>query len=81
MERATGNKIKLKVFDNSGNILCIILDMEASQVQALGTTIIRMKINNPSISKIEDIDPNVLVQYLIKLCFVHWKRYGFSLFS
>jgi len=50
--------------------------MEASQVKGLGTTIIRMKMNDPSISTISVVDPDVIVQFLIKLCYVHWKRSG-----
>lgn len=75
VEKATGRRIKFKIFDSSGNILCIILDMEAAQVQGLGATIIRMNINDPSISKITEVDPDIIVQYLIKLCYVHWDRY------
>jgi len=74
IETATGRKIKFKVFEESGNILSIILDMEASQVKGLGTTIIRMKMNDPSISKISEVDPDIIVQFLIKLCYVHWER-------
>ena len=76
VERATGKKIKFKVFDPSGNLLCIILDMEPAQVQGLGTTIIRLKLNDPLVSKIADLDPNEIVKFLIKLCFVHYERYS-----
>jgi len=76
IETATGRKIKFKVFEESGNILAIILDMEASQVKGLGTTIIRMKMNDPAISKISESDPDIVVQFLIKLCYIHWERYG-----
>jgi len=75
IETATGRKIKFKVFEESGNILSIILDMEASQVKGLGTTIIRLNMNDPSISKISEVDPDIIVQFLIKLCYVHWERY------
>lgn len=55
--------------------------MEPAQVQGLGTTIIRLKLNDPSISKIMETDPNEIVQYLLKLCFVHWERYVFDSFK
>lgn len=74
IKTATGKDIKFKVFDNSGNIQCVILDMEAAQVQGLGTAIIQMKMNDPLTSKITEVDPDILVQYLIKLCYVHWDR-------
>jgi hypothetical protein len=77
---ATGKDIKFKVFDDSGNIQCIILDMEAAQVQGLGAAIIQMKMNDPLTSKITEVDPDILVQYLIKLCYIHWDRYKFSLY-
>ena len=75
VEKATGSKIQFKVFNESaGNILCVILDMEAAQVQGLGAAIIRLKMNDPLVSKITEVDPDIIVQYLIKLCFVHWAR-------
>ena len=74
IKTATGKGIKFKVFDDSGNIQCVILDMEAAQVQGLGAAIIQMKMNDPSISQITEVDPDILIQYLIKLCYVHWDR-------
>ena len=75
VEKATGRKIQFKVFNESnGNILCVILDMEAAQVQGLGAAIIHLKMNDPLVSKITEVDPDIIVQYLIKLCFVHWER-------
>ena len=74
VKMATGQGIKFKVFDDSGNIQCVILNIEATQVQGLGATITQMKMNNPSISGITEVEPDVLVQYLIKLCYVHWDR-------
>ena len=72
VEKATGRPVKFKAFDPSGNILAIILDMEASQVQGLGTTLLRMKMNSPSVTA--ESNPDRIVQYVIKLCVVHWKR-------
>ena len=40
IEKATGHKVKFKVFDPSGNVLAIILDMEAAQAQGLGDALI-----------------------------------------
>jgi hypothetical protein len=81
VEKATGRKIQFKVFNEMGNILCVILDMEAAQVQGLGAAIIHLKMNNSSVRTTTEVDPDVIVQYLIKLCnfcFVHWERYEFS---
>lgn len=77
----TGKGIKFKVFDDSGTIQCVILDMEAAQVQGLGVAITQMKMNDPSSSQITEVDPDILVQYLIKLCYVHWDRQVHILFS
>ena len=74
VKTATGKGIKFKAFDDSGNIQCVILDMEAAQVQGLGVAITQMKMNDPSISQITEVEPDVLVQYLIKLCYIHWDR-------
>lgn len=74
IEKATGHNIKFKVFDTSGNILAVILDMEAAQVQGLGDAIICLQMNDPTKSGIYDTDPEVLVQFLVKLCTVHFDR-------
>jgi hypothetical protein len=74
IEKATGLKLKFKVFDPSGNILAILLDMEAAQVQGLGDTLAQLQMNDPAKSGIFVTDPQVLVQFLIKLCTVHFER-------
>ena len=66
------------IFDDHIALSRVILDMEAAQVQGLGAAIIRLKMNNSSVRMTTEVDPDVIVQYLIKLCFVHWERYGFS---
>ena len=72
IEKATGCKVKFKVFDPSGNVLAIILDMEAAQAQGLGDALIRLQFNNPNKTGIFETDPQVLVQFLIKLCTQHF---------
>jgi hypothetical protein len=52
----------------------MILDSEAAQVQGLGDALVRLQMNNPAISKISETNPEVLVQFLIKLCTIHWDR-------
>ena len=69
VEKATGRKIQFKVFNESaGNILCVILDMEAAQVQGLGAAIIHLKMNNPAISPTPMLTCNMLSQYSISIC-------------
>lgn len=72
IEKATSHAVKFKVFNESGNILAIILNMEAAQVQGLGDAILRLHMNSPKKCKI--VNPDVLVQFLIKLCTIHFKR-------
>jgi hypothetical protein len=72
IEKATGRKIKFKVFDPSGNVLAIILDMEAAQVQGFGDALIRLQFNDLTKSGITESNSQVLVQFLIKLCTQHF---------
>lgn len=83
VEKATGHKIKFKVFDKLGNILAIILDMEAAQVQGLGHALLRLLLSDPpsdfSTSFLTKFgsNPDILVQFIIKLCAVHFDRFVF----
>ena len=74
IEKATGRRLKFKAFDVAGNIRALILDMEAAQVQGLGDALVRLQMNNPAISGINETDPEILVQFIIKLCTVHFER-------
>jgi hypothetical protein len=41
IEKAAGRKVRFKVFDRTaGNLLAVILDMEAAQVQGLGDAVL-----------------------------------------
>ena len=75
IEKATHQQVKFKVFDKSGHLLAILLDMEAAQVQGLGDAVVRLRMNNPATSGIHETDPDVLVQFFIKLCTVHFERH------
>jgi hypothetical protein len=74
IEKATRRQVKFKVFDNMGHLLAVLLDMEAAQVQGLGDAVVRLCMNNPATSGIHETDPDVLVQFFIKLCTVHFER-------
>ena len=67
-------QVKFKVFDKSGHLLAIILDMEAAQVQGLGDAVVRLHMNDAAKSGIFETDPDILVQFFIKLCMVHFER-------
>ena len=55
-----------------GTLLAIIVDQEAAQVQGLGDLAVEQ--NEPDYSLIESLDPDELIQYIIKLCHVHCDR-------
>jgi hypothetical protein len=74
LEKATRQQVKFKVFDKSGHLLAIILDMEAAQVQGLGDAIVWLHMNDAAKSGIFETDPDILVQFFIKLCTVHFER-------
>lgn len=72
VEKATGRPLLFRVFNPSGSLLSINVDMEAAQVQGLGRALLRL--NNPAISGIYESDPDILVQYVLKECVVHYER-------
>jgi hypothetical protein len=74
IEKVTHRQVKFNVFDDSGHLLAIILDMEAAQVQGLGDPVVRLQMNNSETSGIRKTDPDILVQFFIKLCTVHFER-------
>ena len=75
IEKATGHKVRFRVFEpTTGNLLAIILDMEAAQVQGLGDALVKLQMNKSQQSRIYDTDPEVIVQYILKLCTVHFER-------
>ena len=73
VEKATGSPLRFKAFDPAGNILSIHLDMEAAQMQGLGDALLR--INNPAVSGIDERNPEILVQHVLKACSIHFERY------
>ncbi|KAF9493072.1 hypothetical protein BDN71DRAFT_1508923 [Pleurotus eryngii] len=71
----TQKPIQFKVFKpDTGNLLSINMDMEVAQVQGLGQALLQLKINHPEVSGINEDDPDILVQYILKLCSVHLCR-------
>jgi len=56
------------------NLLAIILDMEAAQVQGLSDAVVWLHMNDAAKSGIFKTDPDILVQFFIKLCMVHFER-------
>jgi hypothetical protein len=72
IKQATGRELVFKVFDSKSSLLTIHMDMEAAQVQGLGRVLVKMA--NTSETEITSRDPDILVQYVLKLCKVHYLR-------
>ncbi|KAI0707244.1 hypothetical protein C8Q76DRAFT_860399 [Earliella scabrosa] len=74
VERVTGRPLQLKAFSapGQGGILAILVDCCQAQMDALGDFF--LKYNKPSISGISETDPQKLVEYLVKVCSVHFDR-------
>jgi hypothetical protein len=54
-----------------------IADTEVPQVQGLGDNLVRE--NDPAVSGIRSNDPLEVVQHVIRLCVIHYKRYTFPI--
>ncbi|KAJ7261422.1 hypothetical protein C8J57DRAFT_1513953 [Mycena rebaudengoi] len=75
VKKVTGKSVRFKVFDPKGNIYSIHFDMEAAQVQGLGAWLSNMVIEDPALRALFPcIDPDKLVQFVLKLCSVHLER-------
>jgi hypothetical protein len=75
VKKVTGKSVRFKVFDAKGNIYSIHFDMEAAQVQGLGAWLSSMVIEDPALRALFPcIDPDKLVQFVLKLCSVHLER-------
>ncbi|KAJ7585023.1 hypothetical protein C8J56DRAFT_1089113 [Mycena floridula] len=73
--KVTNRPVRFKAFHpNSGNLYAVLVDMEAAQVQGLRQAIRNLKMNDPAISGIDTNNPDELVQYILKLCYLHLER-------
>ncbi|TFK94419.1 hypothetical protein K466DRAFT_593594 [Polyporus arcularius HHB13444] len=74
VERVTGRPIRLKAFSGPGNggILAVLVDCCQAQMDALGDFF--LKYNKPSVSGIRENNPQKLVEYVGKICGVHYDR-------
>ncbi|KAJ6565174.1 hypothetical protein DFH09DRAFT_1081835 [Mycena vulgaris] len=65
----------LQAFHPKGNLYSIHFYMEAAQVQGLGTWLSKMVLEDPALRALfPNIDPDKLVQLILKLCSVHLER-------
>ena len=70
-ERVTGKKVKFKPFDGTG-IRAILVDGNKPQIDGCGDDLVRR--NDPSISGITEINPQLIVTYIVHTCYVHLNR-------
>ncbi|KAG6904638.1 hypothetical protein DXG01_008433 [Tephrocybe rancida] len=69
----TGKLIRFKRFSPGGNLLVLNADMEAAQILAAGISFLRT--NDPVHSQITTTVPEEFVQYFVRVCLTHGKRY------
>ncbi|KAJ7589346.1 hypothetical protein C8J56DRAFT_1075887 [Mycena floridula] len=75
VEKVIKRPVRFKAFHpEAGNLYAVLVNMEAAQVQGLGRALLKLKMNNPAISGIDTEDPDEMVQYILKLCYLHLER-------
>lgn len=72
--KLTGRRFGPKVLMPDGKLLSIGCDMEIAQ--ALGCGDAFLPLNDPAHSGVVTDDPKILIQYFIKICLTHFKRYA-----
>lgn len=71
--RITGKPVKFRVFSGDGEgIRAILVDGNKPQVDGLGAYLV--KYNRQDISGISESDPQRIVEYIVKVCLVHFDR-------
>ncbi|KAJ6590773.1 hypothetical protein B0H10DRAFT_2197610 [Mycena sp. CBHHK59/15] len=75
VKQVTGKSVRFKVFHPKGNLYSIHFDMEAAQVQGLGTWLSKMVLDDPALRALfPSINPDDLVKFILKICCVHLER-------
>ncbi|KAJ6624578.1 hypothetical protein B0H10DRAFT_2430864 [Mycena sp. CBHHK59/15] len=75
VKQVTGKSVRFKAFHPKGNLYSIHFDMEAAQVQGLGSWLSKMVLDDPALRGLfPSIDPDKLVQLILKLCSAHLER-------
>ncbi|KAJ6553401.1 hypothetical protein B0H19DRAFT_1263775 [Mycena capillaripes] len=75
VKQVTGKSVRFKAFHPKGNLYSIHFNMEAAQVQGFGSWLAKMVIEDPALRALFPcIDPDKLVQLVLKLCSVHLER-------
>lgn len=74
VERLTGKPLCFKRLTRGGNLLTMNVNLEAAQVLGAGDSFLAT--NELEFSGIHTNDPAVLVEYFLKACHVHVKRFA-----
>ncbi|TFK92534.1 hypothetical protein K466DRAFT_595192 [Polyporus arcularius HHB13444] len=73
IERVTGKPVLFKAFSGGkGGLRALLVDGCQAQIDAIGDFL--KELNDPAVSGILETDPQKLVEYLIKICGVHFDR-------
>lgn len=74
---ATGQEVMYKAFsrDETG-IRAILVDGCQAQIDGLGDFLVKR--NVPSASGVSESDPQKIVEWIVKICGVHFDRYGLA---
>ena len=73
VEAITGKPPHFKRLSKGGNLLVMNVDLEIAQVLGAGDSFLTT--NEPEYSGIQTTDPEELIQYVLRLCYTHIKRY------
>lgn len=72
IEQVTGKPVQFQFMHGRG-IRAILVDGCKAQVDACGDDLVKR--NKPEVSLINETDPQVIVQYVLKTCIIHLDRY------
>ncbi|KAK7434029.1 hypothetical protein VKT23_020428 [Stygiomarasmius scandens] len=77
--KITGKPMRFKRLTQGGNLLSMNIDLELAQALGFGDSF--LPTNDPDYSKIKTDDPEVIIEYTVRACITHVKRYGLVLFA
>lgn len=73
----TKKPLRFKRLTQGGNLCAMLVDLESAQALGAGDSF--LSTNEPEYSGIDIEDPEEIVQYFIKACHVHIKRYAYAI--
>ena len=79
LEEVMGKPLQMHAFHGQGKYFAVLVDGDSGQALGLGKYL--CKINEPKISNIYETDPAVLVQYILKTCWMHCSKWVSAQYS